>query len=164
MNFIKLIISGGQSGADLSGNVFATRHEIPTRIYTFEGFKPVEGKDERLLNTFERINIKVKYRNNYVAALNERTEFNVKRADATLIFVQQPIEQTRGSNLTMRLCRLNKKPYLVVHTGFPIQAIKYTREFLLKHKPAILNCAGERFLNKEDVLVILEKVWEKERA
>lgn len=156
---IKLIISGGQSGADLAGNIFADSKKIPTRIYAFEDFKPIEQKDVPLLSEFPFFKIACK-RNDYIAKLNERTEHNVKRADATIIFIDRPLSESRGSELTKRLCEKNKKPCIVCHVDFPDESSKQISSFLYKNTPVILNIAGGRHVNKVSVIRILQKVWD----
>jgi len=160
---VKLIISGGQSGADLAGNEFAKYDvEIPTRVYTFESFVTSNGADQRVLEEFERINIKVTRPDNYVSCLRERTIHNVKRADATIIFLNCPIpelELNSGSRLTRKMCELFKKPCAPADVRYPAISSALILNLIQDYKPKILNIAGQRTLDRKVVRRILRDVW-----
>lgn len=156
-----MIISGGQSGADLAGNEFAKDKKIPTRCYVFKGFKPVNPEDEKVLKRFKCVNIKVKHPKNYVACLKERTEYNVKQADATLIFASYNIQDTRGSKLTWQLCVKHRKPYAIAYIGDWETAIAQICGCIETHQPAVLNIAGERKLDRKVVRSLLVDAWKE---
>lgn len=70
----------------------------------------------------------------------DRTEANVRAADATLILSPQPLQG--GTQLTAALCEVLGKPVLVVD---PTSADGATvRQWLTHLRPAVLNVAGPR--------------------
>jgi hypothetical protein len=158
---VRLIISGGQSGADLAGNEFAAEMGIPTRCYVFEHFKPVNEADLKVMQKFECIPIKVTRPEDYVNCLRERTIFNVKRADATVIFINRRLEETRGSKLTWKMCEHTKKPYAIAYLGDWMTAVDQITGMLMAHTPVILNIAGERNLDRKVVRSLLKDAWKR---
>lgn len=158
---VKLIISGGQSGADLAGNEFAKEIGIATRCYVFDGFKTDTDADQKLLEKFECINIKVQHSGDYVSCLRERTIFNVKRADATVIFLSVPLQETRGSRLTWKMCETLNKPFVLAYIGDWSESVRLVTELLDEKKPVILNIAGQRTLDRKVVKSLLRDVWRK---
>lgn len=74
----------------------------------------------------------------------QRTEWNVRDADATLIIAQGKL--TGGTALTRRLARSMKKPCLVTN---PAEAISgaTVRDWLDDHQVEVLNVAGPRASN-----------------
>ncbi|MHC4219949.1 MAG: putative molybdenum carrier protein [Planctomycetota bacterium] len=71
----------------------------------------------------------------------ERTDFNVRDADGTLIIAAEPL--TGGSALTRRRALTRDKPCLVVDPGAPSAASTITR-WLTDHDIRFLNVAGPR--------------------
>lgn len=157
---IDLIISGGQSGADLAGNRFAMRHKIASRIRTHKNFQPIRGED---MTKYVTDAIEVVSQRSDVNGLRERTDDNVRFADATLIFVQRPIEQTRGSLRTMNTAKKERKPYLVCNLSNYQDRFDpaYVATWLLRLRPQVLNIAGERRLSEGVVLDALERIWKE---
>lgn len=156
---LSLVVSGGQSGADLAGNEFASEMGIATAIFAFKGFLPVKTTDTPLYEGFKPKNITV-HSSDYVGKLRERTMFNVSIASATIIFVEGPIFETKGSQLTARYCELCKKPYYVV--DFSMKEEKYSnhiRRWLVEHNPLVLNVAGSRDCDRKKVKNLLIKAW-----
>ncbi len=150
----KLIISGGQSGADIAGLLAAKELEIPRDANIFPTFIPINSSVNRL-----RLIATVKYvvpqGVPYIQSLKKRTDYNVRHSDATIIFVRRNIANTRGSLLTQTLCNENKKPYLVLQEALE-DASDQVRMFLGEKYPHTLNIAGERFCDEalvKDVLV-----------
>ena len=161
---VKLIISGGQSGADLAGNEFAKEIGIPTRCYVFEKFHPVNMADEDVLKRFERINIKVEREWDYIDCLRQRTIFNVKRADATVIFLSIPLHKLgsfSGSRLTWKICEYTKKPFVLAYIGDWPESVRLAKELIQDQQPTILNIAGQRTLDRKVVKSLLKDVWRK---
>ena len=64
-----------------------------------------------------------------------RTAMNVKEADGTLIFYER---ESRGTNLTIKICRNSRKPYWI---NPDCDAI---RMFINEHEISVLNIAGNR--------------------
>lgn len=75
------------------------------------------------------------------ADYSQRTAWNVRDADATLILRRGPL--TSGTALTLRLARLARKPRRVVdldRSGPP----ERVRQWLARHRVRVLNVAGPR--------------------
>lgn len=163
-NPVQLIISGGQSGADLAGNEFARSVGIATRCYTFEQFKPANEADIKVLAGFENVFVKTES-NDYVRCLHDRTLFNVKRADATVIFINRPIHELgtffSGSRLTWKYCEATGKPYALAYVGDWDDAVVSICKLIRTAKPKILNIAGQRVLDRKIVRDLLRDAWKK---
>lgn len=161
------IISGGQSGADISGNLFAYEHGIETEVNAFEGFKPVRGTIPPY--------IKVNYvcdKKDYVANLKCRTIYNIDHSDLTIILLKDDIYYTKGSLFTLNRCMKSKKNVITTdiytqefdYTLFGIQYFTYRnkptslKEMVQKLEPKILNIAGQRELDERDAVIYLEKI------
>jgi len=71
----------------------------------------------------------------------ERTEWNVRDSDATLIF-SLASELTGGSKLTQEFCIKQCKPCLHVHPK--LDSVKLVGEFLRRYPIKVLNIAGPR--------------------
>lgn len=156
----ELIVSGGQSGADLAGNEFAREMGITTAIWTFQKFRPEIKADLDVYNTFDKEFV-VNFKGDYVEALRARTQWNVEHSDATSIFF--PGGLTPGSRLTRKMCRERGKPYfdfnvaLDAPDAFPVEELA---AFLRRINPRVLNVAGSRTCDREAVREVLKTVWQ----
>jgi hypothetical protein len=132
---IKIIISGGQTGADRAAFDFALENNIEINGFVPKGRRAedgqISGKYSNLTETATR---------NY----SVRTELNVQNSDATLIVSHGRL--TRGSLLTKRFAVKHKKPFL--HIDFLQTSIeesaKSARKWLVCVKCKRLNIAGPR--------------------
>ena len=134
MELLEKIISGGQTGADraaLDGAIFcglAYGGAIPAGRKTEAGPLPDDYLMDEQASTH----------------YPDRTEKNVKDADATLVLSHGKL--SGGSALTRRIAENNFKPCL--HIDFNqttmIQAGKRTLKWLRKHQIRVLNVAGPR--------------------
>src|SRR3982751_2173059 len=97
-----LIISGGQTGADLGGLVGARKVGIATGGTAPKGYRTDAGPQPDVLRGFGL----VEHRS---AAYAPRTACNVRNSDATVLFGQLT---SPGTSLTIRLCRQYRKPHL----------------------------------------------------
>jgi hypothetical protein len=91
---MKLVISGGQTGADLGGIAGAIEARIPVLMRIFEGFRPIGGRQ------IERMGLPFEYLDcfgTYVEKLRQRTEANVVYAEGTVVFVNSVITPGSGS-------------------------------------------------------------------
>ena len=71
----------------------------------------------------------------------ERTEWNVRDSDGTLVFVRG--SPAGGSKVTIEMAAHHKKPCLVVDLGSPVQPAAVL-EWLVANAIEILNVAGPR--------------------
>ena len=132
MSWKVVIISGGQTGADRAGLDFAIKHNIPHGGWCPKGRKALDGPLD------EKYKLKETPSDDYP----ERTEWNVRDTDATVVFTfaEKP---TGGSRKTLTLAKKLKKPCLHLHRGIlgiPDKLIA----FLDKHYVRRLNIAGSR--------------------
>lgn len=129
------IISGGQTGADRAGLDFAIRRGIP-----HGGWCPLgrRAEDGRIPSAYQLVETDSP---DYPV----RTEINVQRSDATLIF---SLPNSPGSKLTQRLCQRHGKPCLHIrvddYIGCEDEAGREIADFLREYAPKVLNVAGSR--------------------
>ncbi len=148
------IISGGQSGADLGGIDFAKKYGIECEMNAFEGFKPVRDN----IPTDVHINY-VCFKPTYNSNLVCRTIYNVLNSDLTLILVNKPIERTKGSLLTYNTCIKNKKPMCLCDINIQYDIVRhFLKKFNISN--SIINIAGERVLERNNVVEYLERVFD----
>lgn len=128
-----VIISGGQTGADRAALDFAIKHGIPQGGWCPKGRKALDGPlDERY-----------KLRETPSDGYPERTEWNVRDSDATVVFTLAD-PPSGGSKKTLTLAKKHKKPSLHLHRGLLAVPDKLVA-FLEKHQPVRrLNVAGSR--------------------
>jgi Circularly permutated YpsA SLOG family len=125
------IISGGQTGADRAALDWAIAHGVD-----HGGWCP---KDRRA----EDGPIPPHYRLSETPSRDyeQRTEWNVRDSDGTIIF-SLALELTGGSRRTAELAARLGKPHL--HVRPDEDAVPAIRDFLQRHRIAILNIAGPR--------------------
>lgn len=135
INKIKKIISGGQTGADRAAFDFALE-----KGFVIGGFVPKNrlAEDGGISDKYQNL-IETETENPA-----ERTEFNVKSSDATLILSHGDLKG--GSLLTKQFAEKYKKPFL--HIDFSAvsleQAAREMRKWLGSIKCEDLNVAGSR--------------------
>ncbi len=144
------IISGGQTGADQAALDWAIKHGFPHGGWCPAG-KLVENG---------RIAEHYKLSETPSSDYSERTEWNVRDSDATLIF-SLASELTGGSKLTQEFCIKYRKPCLHIHPE--LDAAGLVRDFLKRHPVRALNIAGSRVSKEpgivEFVTVTLDRVF-----
>jgi hypothetical protein len=146
--FPRRIISGGQTGADRAALDWALAHRVPHGGFCPRGRRAEDGPIAR----------RYRLRQTRTAHSPERTEANVRAAHATLIFCQRP--PGPGSRLTAELCRRHGKPCLRVGPRTPVRVVA---GFLNRHRPRVLNVAGNRASQDPSVYArvweVLEALW-----
>jgi len=130
---ISLIISGGQTGADLAGLRAAKSLDIETGGYAPAGYMTENGPALFLGSMY---GLEEMDTTDYKA----RTEKNVKLADATVIFGRR----SPGSNKTEWYCQQHNKPFLWLTPPLYHKDRLLFRVFLNTHNPETLNIAGNR--------------------
>ena len=135
LNKIKKIISGGQTGADRAAFDFALE-----KGFEIGGFVPKNRPAEDGKISYKYPNLLETETENPA----ERTELNIKNADATLILSHGELKG--GSLLTLQFAKKYKKPFL--HIDFSAltveQAARKTRKWLGSIECENLNVAGSR--------------------
>lgn len=144
------IISGGQTGADYGGLKAAKSLGIETGGMAPLRYRTEEGP-KKVLKYLYYLEESDSY--SYVP----RTEQNIIDSDATLIFAENV--SSSGTKLTIKFCIKHNKPYYVYDTY--CSDPRSLLEFLDKHKPSVINVAGNREsvapgICKEVVRVLLE--------
>jgi len=132
-----LIISGGQSGADLGGLVAAELCGCQTGGFMPKGFRTENGPRPERARHFEMLEHSS---SSYVP----RTVDNIRISNATIVFGK---ESSSGSRMTIRECIKQKKPCLAVPWPRPPttrEGVSLVIDFLIEHDPQILNIAGNR--------------------
>lgn len=162
------IISGGQSGADLAGNRFAKKHGFETEINAEYNYKPLYEDIPKDI----KINI-VTSKTGSSGGWVERRKYNVVHSDLTLILLNKPIAQTKGSKGTATDCQKYLRNYIYMdiykRTGIyqcytiknhgVITGVSYLRQMIDDLSPEVINIAGQRDLNEKDAIRFLEEVF-----
>ncbi len=151
----KRVISGGQTGVDRAALDAAMAAGIPVGGWCPKGRRAEDGPIDPRYPLVETES----------ADYRERTERNVRDADATLILSPTPL--TGGTLATARACRKWNKPFEIVDPWAPDAAARI-RAWLRARKPQTLNIAGPRESQRpgigEQVRKLLAEVFAQEEA
>ncbi len=126
------IISGGQTGADRGALDAALARGGAVGGWCPKGRRAEDGVID------DRYPLTETSRADYA----QRTRFNVRDSDATLIVARRPL--TGGTALTERLALACGKPCLVIHPGESPDAVDVCRNWMEHHGVRVLNVAGPR--------------------
>jgi hypothetical protein len=129
------IVSGGQTGADRAALDWALRNKIPHGGWCPKGRRAEDGP----------IPPRYELSETPTARYIQRTEWNVRDSDATVIFSIDSV-LTGGPRKTLEFTRKYKKPWLVLansvsEEGDPVLRLK---GFIRRHHVHTLNVAGPR--------------------
>lgn len=125
-----IIVSGGQSGVDLAALDWAIEHGIKHGGWCPKGRKTEDGPLDDLYQLVETPS----------KAYLQRTEWNVRDSDATVIFTLTD-KLDGGSLRTAEFAEQLGKPCLHFRPGVHS---KFIARFLARHKVTRLNVAGKR--------------------
>lgn len=135
MNPLRLVLSGGQTGADISGWKAAKKFSIPTSGYMPKGFRTLAGPRPEYASLYGA-------REHPSPAYPPRTKSNVLWADAALYFGSH---RTVGAKLTLRLCDQFHRPcHLVPDSSADPEATHAWLGFALRETEGALLIAGNR--------------------
>jgi hypothetical protein len=125
-----MIVSGGQSGADKAALDWAIAKEVAHGGWCPKGRKSEDGPiDARYILT-----------ETPTANYLQRTEWNVRDSDATLIFTMS--DKLEGGSLrTSKFADQHGRPWMHFRPGVDP---KFIARFLAQHKVRLLNIAGTR--------------------
>ena len=126
------IVSGGQTGADRAALDWALAHGVNCGGWCPKGRLAEDGP----------IDLKYPLKETPSESYSERTEWNVRDSDATVVF-SITLELSGGSKETLGFAHKHDKPCLHLHSGLP-DASERLRAFLEKNKVKVLNVAGPR--------------------
>jgi Circularly permutated YpsA SLOG family len=149
MKSIQKIVSGGQTGADRAALDWALAHEVPCGGWCPKGRKAEDGP----------IDAKYPLKEANSASYIQRTEWNARDSDATVLFSIEPT-LTGGSLKTMELARRHGKPCLHVCAG-GANAVGTLKVFVREHGVKVLNVAGPRASEEPGVGEFVRKTLEK---
>jgi hypothetical protein len=131
---VKWIRSGGQTGVDRAALDWAIHNQIPHGGWCPKGRLAEDGT------------IPARYclRETPDAAVEQRTEWNVRDSDGTVIFSIEP-ELQGGSRTTLDAASRHGKPCLHLCAENPVIACAESlRNFLIENRIEVLNVAGPR--------------------
>ncbi len=127
------IVSGGQTGADRAGLDFAIYNDIPHCGWCPKGRKAEDGV----------IPPAYQLRETPSDDYEQRTEWNVRDSDGTVIFTISK-ELIGGSKLTAEFAVKHAKPVLHLYTGFDYMMERQLVDFVVRNEIGVLNVAGSR--------------------
>jgi hypothetical protein len=137
------IISGGQTGADQAALDWAIDHGVAHGGWCPKGRKTEAGP----------LSACYQLRESTSGAYLQRTEWNVRDSDATLIFTMAQA-LSGGSKRTAEFAQRHKKPWFHV---WPERAPDQLIAFLATHPIRILNVAGSRQSTAPGIAAIVRK-------
>jgi hypothetical protein len=152
------IISGGQTGADRAALDFAIAHGIPHSGWCPRNRRAEDGA----------ISPRYELRETPSTHYAQRTEWNVRDSDATVIFTMGP-NVSGGTRLTHELAiRLGKpllhlsrdeasREVLLGQPGVAVAAAKL-KSFLVEHQVRTLNIAGPRVSQEPEIASFVDQV------
>jgi len=129
---ITKLVSGGQTGADLSGLVVGQRFGFDTGGWMPKGFKTLSGPRPEYKELY---GVKEHLSDNYAP----RTELNVKESDGTVRLAG--VMDSKGEICTLRAIKKFKKPYFDVDLTDPPPIKEFTK-WLTDNDISVLNVAG----------------------
>lgn len=124
------VVAGGQSGADQGGLDWAIAHGVRHGGWCPKGRRSEDGPIDARYVLVETAG----------SGYLERTEWNVRDSDATLIFTLTE-RLDGGSKKTAEFADRLGKPWRQIH---PRVHPKYIASFLRQHRVGVLNIAGKR--------------------
>lgn len=141
---IDMIISGGQSGADLLAIDWAKKNGIKCELNVERSYTPLNNG---IIPSEIPIHI-VSNKRGFSGGWIERRRYNIINSDFTLIFVRDDIYKTKGSLGTMMDAKRFGVPfsYIKLNSVDSID-VGVVIALLERHNVKILNVAGERSLN-----------------
>jgi hypothetical protein len=148
---LQKLISGGQTGVDRAALDFAIAHGIPHGGWCPRGRLAEDGT----------VPLRYQLRETPNAEYGQRTEWNVRDADATVIF---SIAATLGggSLQTSEFARRHQKPCLhLPRERDGDTAVRKLHDFLLEHEVRILNVAGSRQSEEPEVAGFTREMLEQ---
>lgn len=155
-----LVISGGQSGADIGGVVGALSAGHPCLFIAFRGFKP-QGRDSLPAAIPYKDAVMPEWAVSYPQRLLARTQHNVELADATVVFINAlSLKDTIGSRRTMEYAQKIHRPRLLINLFGQSEiepAASLLFDWVQRERPEILNIAGSRTCDEDFVSRITEK-------
>jgi hypothetical protein len=127
------LVSGGQTGADIAALDIALQYDLPHGGWCPKGRKSLEGPIPAKYQLVETPS----------ASYLQRTEWNVRDSDGTVVFTLAK-EVSGGSLRTIGFAKKHRKPCIHIPkegSVFPADTLRY---FVERHRIHTLNVAGSR--------------------
>ena len=148
MKSVIKIVSGGQTGADRAGLDSAIDWGIAHGGWCPTGRKAEDGAIPPRYDLLESTSA------NYL----QRTEWNARDADATVIFTLRS-DLTGGSKKTAEFAQKHGKPWIHLNEGLGIEeAAVQLKSFIAEHGVKVLNVAGSRGSKEPGVATFVRAV------
>jgi hypothetical protein len=145
------IISGGQTGADRAALDWAIKRGVPYGGWCPKGRKSEDGVIDHRYNLIETPS--EDYR--------QRTEWNVRDSDATVIFSIQK-ELFGGTMLTVEFAEKLEKPLIhLCEQDEQTDHAQRLRSFIEEFNVGVLNVAGPRASNEPGIYQFVSSVLEQ---
>jgi hypothetical protein len=143
------IVAGGQTGADRAGLGVAIRYGILHGGWCPKGRRAEDGPigGQYLLTETPS------------SSYLQRTEWNVRDSDATVIFTLAS-QLSGGSKRTAEFCAKHRKPWIHLGAAGKDPALNLQR-FVQENHVQSLNVAGTRLSKEPDIVSFVEKVLTK---
>jgi len=135
---LRKIVSGGQTGVDRAALDAAQAHDVPVGGWCPKGRRAEDGTIP------ERYPLK----ETPLEAYEQRTAWNVRDSDGTLIITRDALEG--GTALTMNEARRQGRPVLHVRVTDPVP-VPMIRAWGEDHDIRVLNVAGPRASEEENI-------------
>lgn len=133
MNASLRIVSGGQTGVDRAALDVALELGIPCGGWCPQGRRAEDGVIAKRYPLHETP----------TPEYPERTEWNVRDSDGTLVLTRGEPAVGSGTAFTIELARAYQRPHLIVDLTNPTPA-KTVRDWIAKNRIRVLNVAGPR--------------------
>ena len=147
------LVSGGQTGADRAALDFAIGHKISHGGWCPAGRLAEDGPIDSRYHLDETP----------ASSYSQRTEWNVRDSDATVVFSIEPV-LTGGTKETVLLAQKHRKPvlHLFLNGGLASPEEELLR-FVKDNQVKVLNVAGPR-VSQEPTIAgfvreVLERAW-----
>ena len=137
------IVSGGQTGADVAGLDWAIENSIAHGGWCPKGRRTEDGP----------LPLRYALTETPVAGYLQRTEWNVRDSDATIVFTLND-NLDGGSKRTADFADKLGKPFFHMRPGVHP---KYLARFLVRHQVKVLNIAGKRESSAPDISVFVSE-------
>lgn len=140
--FVKEIISGGQTGVDRAALDLAIALDIPHGGWCSYGRKAEDGIISRKYNLKEtELPTSEELQDNPDAIYKKRTELNARDSDGTLIIIKD--DPIGGTLNTIEILEKYKKPYLIYNLSND-SGISDVANWIVNNNIRRLNVAGPR--------------------
>jgi hypothetical protein len=152
---LRRIVAGGQTGADRAALDWAIASGIPHGGWCPRGRRAEDGPIDQRYHLHESQG--TQYR--------QRTEWNVRDSDGTVIFSLTP-HLRGGCKATAESARKHRKPWLHLTRTVPVEvAVSRLGDWLHEHGIQVLNVAGSRASQEPEVgdfvREVLSAVWDR---